>query len=82
MRPGNAEQSIFNSLLNLAGCKSFTDKRVDCHFYVTSFHHPIENTIGISLRVNTSITPFYIFSITPGLYRDGVQQSSTKKIPK
>jgi len=82
MRTGNAEQSIFNSLLNLAGRKSFTDKCVDCHFYVTSFHHLIENTVGISLRVNTSITPFCIFSITPRLYSRWSATKQHQKNPK
>jgi|SRR6185369_1844051 hypothetical protein len=75
MRTGNADQSIFNSLLNLAGCKSFTDKCVDCHFYVTSFYHPIENTLRISLRGN-------IFSITPRLYPRWSATKQHQKNPK
>jgi hypothetical protein len=73
MRTGNADQSIFNSLLNLASRESFTDKRVDCHFYVTSFYHPIKNTVGIS---------FHIFSITPRLYPRWSATKQHHKNPK
>src|SRR5882757_6655904 len=47
MPTANAEISILNSILNFAGRKSFTHQCVNCHFYVTLFHHLLENTLAV-----------------------------------
>jgi hypothetical protein len=42
----NAAISILNSILNFIGRKTLTNECIDRHFYITLFHHPIENTLS------------------------------------
>jgi hypothetical protein len=62
----NAEKSILNSILNFARRKSLTQQCVNCHFYITLFHHPFEATLGIRPGKN-SVATFSILSIPPRL---------------
>src|ERR1700747_3180219 len=59
--------SILDSVLNFAGRKSLTDQCVNCHFYITPFHHLIENTLGICCPGRELVAPFSILSIPPSL---------------
>ena len=63
----NAEKSILNSLLNFAGRKSLTHQCVNCHFYITLFHHLLEKTVGYLPCWKGSVATFSILSIPPRL---------------